>query len=104
MTVPRVADYVRERVPFIRNLLTAEESALAPLLRGNAPLYEALVAMLRGRIERRAKLPVPSNSLKSHERVVADTEDRQIMGRLQVVFHSPVNSPAGDRRDEEPLA
>ena len=94
MTIPRVADMIRKLIPTWRNTLTHEEQALAPHLRGNAPLHESLVELISSRITQRASLPVPVDPVICRGFIERDHELRWLLGRLKFVFHSPINPPA----------
>jgi len=76
--------------------LSPEERDLAIHLRTNHLLYESLMRFIGAKIEGRAKLPVPSDPLKSHTRLVADSELRWLMSRLEHIYRSPDESPAND--------
>ena len=83
MTQPRrVSDIVREMIPFMRNRMSGPEHDLAAHLRGNELLFNAFNVVLKDRLEGRARQPVPSDPIKSHMRVVADSELRWLIGRL----------------------
>ncbi len=103
MTQPRrLTDMVRSMIPFMRSNMTVAERDLAIHLRGNEPLFNALNIVLRARLEGRANLPVPSDPIKSHTRLVADTELRWIISRISHIYHSPVLEPV-DGRGEQPV-
>ena len=93
----RVSDIVRDMIPFMRNQMSPQERNLAVHIRGNELLFQALNAVLMARLEGRARLPVPSDPIKSHTRVVADSELRWLIGRLNYLYHSPVVDPASNR-------
>lgn len=101
-TQRRVVDIVRNMFPsIIRSNMSGAERDLAILLRDNETLFNALVAMLRARLEGRAKQSVPSDPMKSHTRVVADSELRWLIERLDYLYHSPAVDPV-DSRSEPP--
>jgi len=97
----RVVDVVRDMIPFMRNSMSGNERDLAAHLRGNEILFNALINVLRARLEGRANLSVPSDPIKSHSRVVADSELHWLINRLTFIYKSPVMEPT-DRRDEPP--
>lgn len=98
MTVPkpfmRVADMVRDLIPRMRVMLTPEESALAPHIRGNEPLLKALNALILARIEGRAHVPVPTDPVECKCLMAMDRELRWVLNRLDFVYRSPVNPEA----------
>lgn len=94
MTVPnrqRLADVVRNLVPFMRDRLLPEEQELAVHIRGNEPLYKALVAVIEARIEGRANLPEPSDPIVCKSMVARDRECQFLLAQLDRIFHSPIN-------------
>jgi len=102
VTVPRLADFVRKMIPKWRTgELSVQEQALAPHLRGNAPLYESLVGLVDSRIRGRASVPVPSDPLMCKAMLERDNELRWLLSRLDTVYRSPVSQPD---TDEEPSA
>ena len=73
-----------------------EEMALAPHLRGNERLYEALVALITSRINGRALQPPPSEPVDCVRFLERDYELRWLLSRLESVYRSPVNPEAAD--------
>ena len=104
MTIPRdlasapqrVSDYVRKRIAVWRNPLGADEMELAPHLRGNELLYNALTRLIESRIRGRAKLPVPSDPLACKSMLERDNELRWLLSRLEVTYRAPVSHPADE--------
>ena len=59
----RVADMVRAMLPQRAIVLTPREADLGPPLRGNAPLYESIVALVQARMTVRDAQPVPAEPI-----------------------------------------
>ena len=98
----RVSDMVRgliakKRLPTV----AAEEQALAPHLRGNQALYDALVALVRTRIDARLSVAEPTDPLVAKSMIARDRELQWLLGRLESVYRSPVNP---QQSDEPPAA
>ena len=102
MTVPRVADLLRKIIPKWRVMLSPEEAALAPSLRGNEPLYKALTGIINSRIAGRAHAQVPSDPLICKSMLDRDNELRWLLSRLDFIYRSPVTQPG--QEDEESSA
>ena len=81
-------------IPSLRILLTSQEEALAPHIRGNAPLYEALTQFITARINGRAMQPVPNEPIDCRASMERDHELRWLLSRLDFVYRSPVNQSA----------
>jgi len=94
--VGRVADMVREAFPFFRDRLSPDEHTLAIFLRGNRELYDALVTVIKVRVEGRAKAPVPSNPIDCLASMSRDRELRWLLSRLEAIVHSPADNLAQD--------
>lgn len=95
----RVRDMVlamvsQERRPLI--VLTQEEADLGPHLRGNQPLYDALVNVVRARLSGRESQPVPSDPQDCRAIMECNHELRWLLARLDVVYRSQVNQTADD--------
>jgi hypothetical protein len=97
----RVADMVRSILPGLRYTLTPQEVALADQLRGNAPLYESLVAFVTARIGTRAAQPVPADPIDCRASMERDHELRILLNRLEFLYKSPV---APTQQEGEPPA
>ena len=106
MTMPkqiqRVRDMVLAMLPGVRVVLTPQEEAFAPHLRGNAPLHEALKAFITSRINARASQPVPTEPIDCRGSMERDHELRWLLSRLDFIYRSPVHTPAAN--DGEPPA
>lgn len=90
----RVSDYVRRRISAWRNPFTQEEIDLAPHIRGNEKLYNALARLIETRIGGRARLPVPSDPLICKSMLERDNELRWLLSRLDTVYRSLPSQPA----------
>lgn len=110
MTVPRgiaamtrrVSDMVREMIPRLRHPpMKVDEQQLGVYLRGNAPLYGALVGIINSRIAGRANVPEPSDPLICKSMMARDRELQWLLGRLEYVYQSPVQQA---HEDSEPPA
>jgi hypothetical protein len=77
-------------------VLTQEEAALGPHLRGNIALYEALVSVVRARLSGRESQPVPSDPLDCRAVMERNYELRWLLARLDAVYRSQVNQTADD--------
>src|SRR5262245_34491587 len=101
MTTPpkmrKIADLVREAIPFWRKTLTKDEAELAPFIRGNKPLYEALAKYINARITGRAALSVPNDPVMCKAILDRDHELRWLLGRLDYIYRSPVATAEGDQ-------
>lgn len=96
-----VTNMVRDMIPFMRARMSGEEMDLAIYLRGNEPLYNSLVSVIRAKIEGRARLPEPSDPLECKSRMARDHELRWLLNRLEFIHRAPVLQPV-DSRDEQP--
>lgn len=109
MTVPRgigepprtIWDVIQQSIPERVRRLTALEQKLAPHLRGNEPLYEALKDLIQSRITARANMPVPSTPLDCQASMVRDKELRWVLAQLERVYRAPLLQPA-DNDGEQP--
>ena len=90
---------VRNMVPKFRNRLDIDEMELGIYLRGNEPLYESLILVIRHRIEGRANLKVPSDPLMCKAILDRDSELQWLLSRLELVYHS---SPVQEAEGEQP--
>lgn len=70
--------------------LAPHEEDLGTHLRGNEPLYEAIVGMLEARIDHRASLPVPPEPIDCRASMERDHELRILLNRIEYIYHSPV--------------
>jgi len=86
----RVADMVRDMLPFTRQRFTVEERDLAAYIRGNTALMECLNNVIKLRIQGRASSQVPSDPIKCLVSMEKDRECRLILNRLQAIYESPV--------------
>jgi len=108
MTVPRfaesgmrrVADMVRELVPSLRNRLSKEDEVLALQLRGNAPLYEAIIGIIKARIGGRQMVPEPSDPLVAKSMLARDRELQWLLGKLEFLYHSSPSNLEQDDREQ----
>lgn len=98
----KVTDYVRTLLPAMRHGLSEAEQALATHLRGNERLYNDLTAVLRGRIEGRARVAEPSDPLVCKSMLARDREVQFLLGRLDLLYRSPVNEVASEEDGEQP--
>jgi len=98
----KVSDYVRSLFPAMRLGLTEAEQALAVHLRGNERLYNDLTAVLRGRIEGRARVAEPTDPLVCKSMLARDREVQFLLGRLDLLYRSPVNAPTDEDDGEQP--
>ena len=104
MTIPKftqevrqkLSDYVQGLFPALRNRMSKEETDLAILLRGNQRLYEALVAVIKSRIEGRAGVAEPSDPLVCKSMLARDRELQFLLNRLAFLYSSPVNPQPDD--------
>lgn len=111
MTVPRgirdganrVSEMVMGMWGNLRNVVTQPEARLAPHLRGNELLYEALTGLIRTRIEGRARLALPSTPLEAYASMARDKECQWLLSRLEFIYHAPVQDQEQDdgERPEE---
>ena len=104
MTMPkfsRVRDLVLSMVGGTRIELTPQEADLGTHLRGNAPLYESIVALVQARMTVRDAQPVPAEPIDCRAQMERQSELRWLLNRLEFVYKSPV-SPTHD--DGEPPA
>jgi len=92
---------VRGMVPSLRYRFTKEESDLAVHLRGNEALYESLRMFVESRIAGRAVVPEPTDPVQCKSMVARDRELQWLLGRLGVLYSSPVLTPT-ERDDEQP--
>lgn len=99
----RLSDWVREMIPKLRSGLSPAESALAPHIRGNEPLYTALTGLIRSRIEGRRRLPVPTDPMMCKSILDRNNELEWLLSRLEAVYNSPANTVA-DKQGEQPAA
>ena len=76
--------------------LLPSELNLAAHLRGNTPLYEAMLNFLTSRLDARAAMPVPPEPIDCRAVLDRNSEIRQVLARLDAVYRSPVNPPADD--------
>ena len=93
MTMPkiaRVADMLRSILPSRVLTIAPHEEALGVHLRGNAPLYEAIIGMLEARIDHRASLPVPDDPIACKASMERDHELRILLNRIEYIYKSPV--------------
>ncbi|HAM41100.1 MAG TPA: hypothetical protein DCP69_07115 [Candidatus Omnitrophica bacterium] len=98
MTMPRltrVADMVRAMLPQRTIVLTPQEADLGTHLRGNAPLYESIVALIKERMAARDAQPVPAEPIDCRAQMERQSELRWLLNRLEFVYKSPV-SPTHD--------
>lgn len=93
-TARRITDIVMERWHRLRSRMTKEDSDLAPHLRGNDRLHDALTELIRSRIRWRESLPVPSDPLECKGFMERNDEMRWLLRRLDFVYRSPVNEVA----------
>lgn len=100
--VGKVADYVRSLLPAMRLGLSESEQALAAHLRGNERLYNDLTAVLRGRIEGRARIAEPTDPLVCKSILARDREIQFLLGRLDLLYRSPVNEATEEDEGEQP--
>lgn len=98
----KVADYVRALFPALRPGFTEAEQALAMHLRGNERLYNDLTAVLRGRIEGRARVAEPTDPLMCKSMLARDREIQFVLGRLGLLYRSPVNELTDEDEGEPP--
>ena len=110
MTIPpgfkaktqRVTEMVMEMLPKWRHRMTQEEAALGVHLRGNAPLLEALKALIQARITGRASVPVPTDPIACKAILDRDRELQWLLWRLEFVHRSPASVPGHDEDREQP--
>ena len=100
--IRRVRDLVLSMLPPARVVLAPAEQAIAPYLRGTTPLLESLKLFLNARVSGRASQPVPSDPIDCRASLERDHEVRWLITRLDFIYRSPVNPPAGE--DGEPPA
>lgn len=106
MTIPkpfrRVTDLALEllarKAPAIT--LSRGEIHLAEHLRGNEPLYQAICGILRERMAGRASVPEPTDPLVAKSMIARDREIQWLLGRLETVYKSPVNSGTDSEQPE----
>lgn len=104
MTIPptlrrqigRVADMVRDAIPFMRNTLSPDEQTLAIFLRGNKELHNAIVNVIKVRIAGRASASVPSNPVDCLASMSRDRELVWLLNRLDAIVHSQADSLTQD--------
>ena len=96
----RVADIVREMIPRVRYTISREEADLGVHLRGNTALYNSLLALINARLRGRASVPEPTDPAACKSIVARDRELLWLLGRLEFIFTSPVNSPAEVEREQ----
>lgn len=104
MTIPKIArvrDMVLAMLPTLRHQLSPVDANLAGHLRGNAPLYESLIAFITSRIQVRDSQPVPSDPVECRGILERNHELRVLLARLESAYRSPINQPA---EDGEPAA
>ncbi len=109
MTIPRgmaaatqkVSEFVREMFPRLRVQLTPEEADLGTHLRGNERLMMCLRKVIEARIAGRAKVPEPSDPVACKSILARDRELQWLLGRLEFVYHSPVNPAQADAEQPE---
>ena len=99
-TARRVSEMVMEMLPQLRHRLSREEAILAPYLRGNQPLMDALRGIIDARIEGRATTAEPINPLTCKSYVARDRELRWLLARLEYVYLSPVGATAEDEGEQ----
>jgi hypothetical protein len=92
----KVSDLVRDLGIARRTIVIQEEQRLGPHLRGQAALYDALVALIRTRIDGRAGVPEPSDPMVAKSMIARDRELQWLLSRLESVYRSPVNQPNSD--------
>lgn len=93
---------VREWLPTMRYRMSPEEASLGIYLRGNTPLMQALCALLQARISGRAKAQEPSDPMECKSMIARDREIQWLLGRLDFIYHSPVNPPGDDAEPPTP--
>lgn len=98
----KVSDYVRALFPAMRFGFSETEASLATHLRGNERLYNDLTAFLRGRIEGRARTAEPSDPLVCKSMLARDREVQFLLGRLDLLYRSPVNASPDVEDGEQP--
>lgn len=97
----RVREMVVNMLPRLRRNITPEEESVAVYLRGNKNLYEGLTAMISGRLEGRANLPVPSDPIICRGMLERDHELRWLQSRIDYIYHSHPPQP-GESDAEQP--
>jgi len=96
----RVSDLVRQLIPRYRYAMNPEEAALAVHLRGNEALFETLKGLVQSRMAGRAGLPEPTDPLVCKSMLARDRELQWFLSRLEFIYHSPVNPPAEEEREQ----
>lgn len=94
--IGRIRDLVLSLLPQTHRTMPPEEMALAPHIRGNERLYEALVALIAARIRVRDAQPVPSDPNDCRGILERNYELRWLLARLDAIYRSPVNQQAAD--------
>ena len=97
-TVKSLREWVLSNIPGLgsRQVLLPHEQDLAVLLRGNAPLFEAIVDFLNARLASRDVQPVPTEPVDCRAIMERQHEVRWLLSRLDLIYRSPVNSAAND--------
>ena len=96
LKLSRVRDIVLSMLPAMQRSMPPEEMALAPHIRGNERLYEALVALITARIRVRDTQSVPSDPIDCRGILERNYELRWLLSRLDAIYRSPVNPQAAD--------
>ena len=100
-SVRKVADFVRDRVPFMRRRVDPRDQELAVHLRGNEPLFLALKDIFNSRIGGRAHLNLPSTANECMISMARDRELQWAIAKLDEIYLSPVNEAVNDGEPPE---